>query len=113
MSVDPSISRLDDSSLGGLLVISRGTAILLLVVYIGYLILQLKTHAPLFAQISSRVHFEESDQEEEEDVIRMNAVAATLWYVYAKQTDSNAFILEFRSLLIITVITSLVADSRE
>jgi len=39
---------LDDDGQKGLLIISRGTAILLLGVYIAYLIFQLKTHASLF-----------------------------------------------------------------
>lgn len=49
----------------GLRFISRGTALLLLVVYVGYLIFQLKTHASLF----------ESEQEDEEPP-KMNIAAA-------------------------------------
>jgi Ca2+:H+ antiporter len=45
---DGLISDLDERAQRGLLVISRGTAVLLLGVYVAYLIFQLKTHASLF-----------------------------------------------------------------
>jgi len=45
---DGLISDLDEKAQRGLLVISRGTAVLLLGVYAAYLIFQLKTHASLF-----------------------------------------------------------------
>ena len=45
---DGLISDLDKKGQKGLLIISRGTAILLLGVYVAYLIFQLKTHAELF-----------------------------------------------------------------
>ena len=45
---DGMISDLDKSGQRGLLIISRGTAVLLLGVYVAYLIFQLKTHASLF-----------------------------------------------------------------
>ncbi|KAF9513015.1 hypothetical protein BS47DRAFT_1344722 [Hydnum rufescens UP504] len=40
--------EIDSSPKSGLLVISRGTSILLLTVYVGCLVFQLKTHACLF-----------------------------------------------------------------
>jgi len=87
---------LDERSQRGLLIISRGTAILLLGVYIAYLIFQLKTHASLFnpKPMERECPPGESAQvaEEEEEIPRMSIVAAGM------------------SLLIVTVATSLVAD---
>jgi Ca2+:H+ antiporter len=51
---DGLISDLDETGQRGLLIISRGTAILLLGVYIAYLIFQLKTHASLFVPLKRR-----------------------------------------------------------
>ena len=45
---DMLIPGLDEKAQRGLVVISRGTAILLLGVYAAYLLFQLKTHASLF-----------------------------------------------------------------
>lgn len=88
VSVDPSVGVLHENSRDGLLVISRGTAVLLLVVYIGYLIFQLKTHAEIFAEIPRRGHLEESVQEVEEgeDDPSMNVVAAVLGSVRANNS---------------------------
>ena len=88
VSVDPSIGVLHENSRDGLLVISRGTAVLLLVVYIGYLIFQLNTHAEIFAEIPRRSHLEESVQEvnEGEDDPSMNVVAAVLGCVRANSS---------------------------
>jgi Ca2+:H+ antiporter len=72
----------NDASLHGLLLLSRGTAIILLCTYIGYLIFQLRTHAQLFEA-------EESDEEEHED---MDQYSAGAW------------------LVAITVVTSFCAD---
>jgi len=58
----------------GLLTISRGTAVLLLAVYIAYLIFQLKTHTYLFDKDPGHVRDEESDRDVEEDNLRMNVV---------------------------------------
>jgi Ca2+:H+ antiporter len=97
VSVDPLVGVLRDNSRDDLLVISRGTAVLLLVVYIGYLIFQLKTHAEIFAEIPRRGHLEESVQEpqvvepEGEDDPKMNIVAAVL--VYVRTIDSVPFLL--------------------
>jgi len=95
VSVDPLIGVLGENSRDGLLVISRGTAVLLLVVYIGYLIFQLNTHADLFAEIPKRGHLEESVQEvdelEGEDDPKMNVVAAVLGYV--RTINSVPFLL--------------------
>lgn len=70
----------------GLLIISRGTAIVLLLVYIAYLVFQLKTHAYLFQAA-------ETDEEPEE--LEMTPVAAG------------------SALLLVTVVTSFAADYRE
>jgi len=70
----------------GLLIISRGTAILLLMVYIAYLFFQLKTHAYLF---------QAPEGEEEEEELEMSSVAAGT------------------ALLGVTVVTSFAADYRE
>ena len=45
---DEFISDLEERGQKGLLIISRGTAMILLCVYIAYLVFQLKTHASLF-----------------------------------------------------------------
>jgi len=67
----------------GLLVISRGTAILLLGTYIAYLFFQLKTHWDLF---------EPTDQTEPEEEPKMNVAAAAV------------------ALLAVTVVTAFCAD---
>ena len=74
------------STLDGLLVISRGTALLLLGVYVAYLFFQLKTHNYLFVA--------EQEAGEEEERAHMSVVAAG------------------SALLIVTVITSFCADYR-
>ncbi|EIN07147.1 calcium/proton exchanger [Punctularia strigosozonata HHB-11173 SS5] len=66
----------------GLLIISRGTALLLLLIYIAYLVFQLKTHAYLYI----------AELEEEEEASKMSTVAAAT------------------GLLLVTVITSFCAD---
>ncbi|TFY66677.1 hypothetical protein EVG20_g4414 [Dentipellis fragilis] len=102
---DPLLRDLDQASRSGLLIISRGTALLLLAVYVAYLFFQLKTHHELFrakkprkagfehtivdAEAAGAVVDEEEDEEEQPD---MNLIAAGV------------------SLLTITVITSFVAD---
>ena len=73
----------NESRQRGLLVISRGTAILLLGVYVAYLIFQLKTHASLFnpvrKQRGGEAYPDEFSQEvEEEEIPRMSVVAAGL-----------------------------------
>jgi len=73
----------DDTKLG-LLIISRGTAVLLLIVYVAYLFFQLKTHNDLFKM--------PVDDEEGEEEPKMNIVSAGF------------------ALLIVTVITSFCAD---
>jgi Ca2+:H+ antiporter len=79
---NPLVSDLDEDAQRGLLIISRGTAILLLGVYVAYLIFQLKTHAHLF--ISKRKDTEsrpgEPVQEVEEEPPRMSVVAASVGY---------------------------------
>ncbi|CAL1705575.1 unnamed protein product [Somion occarium] len=58
---------LDGPSESGLRIISRGTAILLLIVYIAYLYFQLKSHAHLY---------EAAESDEEPEHARMNTVSA-------------------------------------
>jgi len=94
---DPLLSDLDDDAQKGLVIISRGTAILLLGVYIAYLIFQLKTHAHLFISKrkdpeASEAYADETTQVVEEDPAQMSVVAASV------------------GLLIVTVTTSFVAD---
>ena len=60
-----------DEALSGLLFISRGTAIILLLLYFCYLYFQLKSHAFLF----------EAEQDEEDEEPKMNVAAATGAYV--------------------------------
>ncbi|KAH7107633.1 calcium/proton exchanger [Auriculariales sp. MPI-PUGE-AT-0066] len=73
-----------DPSLDGLLIISRGTAILLLFIYVAYLYFQLGTHGDLFKS--------ELEGEEEEEEPKMNTISAGV------------------SLLAVTVVTSFCAD---
>ncbi|KAI0822743.1 calcium/proton exchanger [Trametes gibbosa] len=82
--LDPKLELgLDAGSAHGLKIISRGTAILLLLVYIAYLYFQLKTHAYLYVAES---------QAEEEEEPEMSIPAAG------------------SALLLVTVITSFCAD---
>lgn len=71
-----------DSSLKGLLILSRGTSIILFCVYLAYLFFQLRTHSTLF----------EAEGEEEEEVADMDQWSAGGW------------------LVIITLITAFCAD---
>lgn len=109
-SADPLVGYLNDNRQEGLLTISRGTAVLLLAVYIAYLIFQLKTHTYLFDKEPGHVRNEESDRDMEEDhlgmdvvghsdesvqgvedeILSMNVVAAGLWPV---QVCANNLIL--------------------
>ncbi|KAA1469351.1 Calcium/proton exchanger [Dentipellis sp. KUC8613] len=102
---DPLLRDLDQASRSGLLIISRGTALLLLAVYVAYLFFQLKTHHELFRAKKPRKAGSENtlvdaeaagagdeEEEEEEEEPDMNMIAAGV------------------SLLTITVITSFVAD---
>ncbi|KAJ3877111.1 Sodium/calcium exchanger protein-domain-containing protein [Lentinula edodes] len=81
LNVNPGV--IDPERWSGLLIISRGTAVLLLGVYVAYLYFQLKSHAYLFQA-------DTENQEEEEP--RMNIVAASI------------------SLLLVTIITAFCAD---
>lgn len=79
----PLLSDLDEHGQRGLLIISRGTAILLLGVYIAYLIFQLKTHASLFIPKKRRstISGDESAtvvEDDDEEAARMSVVAAGL-----------------------------------
>nr|XP_019013551.1 calcium/proton exchanger [Kwoniella pini CBS 10737]OCF52332.1 calcium/proton exchanger [Kwoniella pini CBS 10737] len=73
-----------DASLRGLLILSRGTSIILLLTYVGYLYFQLRTHAQLFEA--------EEVENEEAEVASMDQWSAAGW------------------LVIITVITAFCAD---
>lgn len=53
---------IDEEGQRGLLIISRGTALLLLGVYVAYLVFQLKTHFSLF-QAKKVLHSEQDDEE--------------------------------------------------
>ena len=72
---------LDEDGQRGLNYISRGTAILLLGVYVAYLIFQLKTHASLFNPVGKQRQDGEPDEAgrvqvaEEEETPRMSIVA--------------------------------------
>lgn len=77
-----SLSPLNENAQWGLLIISRGTAILLLGVYIAYLFFQLKTHASLFVP-KKRIRYtllgDESAtvvEEEDGETAKMSVVAA-------------------------------------
>jgi len=76
-------TAIDPEKISGLLTISRGTAVLLLGVYVAYLYFQLKSHAYLF---------QAETENEEEEVPKMNIAAASI------------------SLLTVTVITAFCAD---
>lgn len=71
-----------DSSLKGLLILSRGTSIILFSVYLAYLFFQLKSHSTLF----------EAEGEDEEEVPEMDQWSAGIW------------------LVIVTVVTAFAAD---
>jgi Ca2+:H+ antiporter len=71
-----------DSSLKGLLILSRGTSIILFSVYLAYLFFQLKSHSTLF----------EAEGEDEEEVPDMDQWSAGGW------------------LVIVTVVTAFCAD---
>jgi len=93
----PLLSDLDENGQRGLLIISRGTAILLLGVYIAYLTFQLKTHASLFIPKKRRATLPGDEaatvvEEEEGETAKMSVVAAGL------------------GLLLVTITTSFVAD---
>jgi calcium/proton exchanger len=72
-------------ALGGILFISRGTAVILLLIYVGYLFFQLRTHSFLYESPTR----EQDEQEEQPDMSPQASILA---------------------LLIITLITSVNAD---
>lgn len=95
-----------DIGLAGLLTISRGTSILLLIVYIAYLYFQLKSHADLF---------EAPPSDEEEEGAKMNMVSAGVRYVIRSCQYCTVLLLiePPASLLAVTLITSFCADWRK
>ena len=79
--LDQSIIDLDANGRRGLLIISRGTAVLLLGVYVAYLFFQLKTHWELFLPLRKRLPDGSGAEEgtvieEEEENPEMSVVAA-------------------------------------
>lgn len=80
-----------DERKAGVLVISRGTAIMLLFIYLAYLWFQLKTHTKLFHP-DARDNADSAPRVEEAEVANMSILAAAT------------------SLLIVTVITAVCAD---
>ncbi|PAV23831.1 Calcium proton exchanger [Pyrrhoderma noxium] len=84
------VTPVRDPAKSGLLTISRGTAILLLFVYVAYLFFQLKTHANFFERSESEHGLEDEEEEHEEQ--EMNVFAAGT------------------ALLIVTIVTSFCAD---
>lgn len=78
------VSDSPDEFLKGLLLLSRGTSVILLLTYFGYLYFQLRTHSGLFEA--------ENEEAEEMEVAEMDQWSAGIW------------------LLIITVITAFCAD---
>lgn len=67
--------NLDEDGQRGLNYISRGTAILLLAVYVAYLIFQLKTHTSFFKHGEAD---EGAEVMEEEEIPRMSTAAGAL-----------------------------------
>lgn len=68
-----------DGTLKGLLVLSRGTAIILLGVYMFYLYFQLKSHASLFEADAQAARTNENGEVEEEEKPEMDAYSAFGW----------------------------------
>ncbi|WVQ87416.1 calcium/proton exchanger [Cryptococcus gattii] len=65
------VSDLPDRSLKGLLLLSRGTSVILLLTYFGYLYFQLRTHSGLFEA--------ETEEAEEMEVAEMDQWSAGTW----------------------------------
>ena len=79
----PLLADLDENGQRGLLIISRGTALLLLGVYIAYLIFQLKTHASLFIPKKRKRTLSDDEaatvvEEEDVETAKMSVAAAGL-----------------------------------
>lgn len=87
---------IEERAQSGLLVISHGTAIMLLFVYVVYLVFQLKTHAYLF-QARDEPQGEDQPElnEDEEESVEMAPLPAGI------------------ALLLVTVVTAFAADYRE
>ncbi len=86
-SVGDAVSAFDKQTEDGLLFISRGTSIILLLTYVLYLIFQLNTHSFLY-----EAEPQDGAEEDEEEEMMMTPLAAIL------------------GLLVVTVITSFCAD---
>ncbi|CAD6569592.1 MAG: hypothetical protein TREMPRED_005322 [Tremellales sp. Tagirdzhanova-0007] len=70
-----------DNSLRGLLVLSRGTSIILFLTYVGYLVFQLRTHAQMFEG-------EEDAEQETEDMDQYSA-GAWLWEALTRRRKNG------------------------
>lgn len=93
----------------GLLVISRGTAIMLLFVYAAYLVFQLKTHAYLFQprpRNQSQVQDVDQDQVQAQEQGQVQPAEQEEELMMAPAAAGVA-------LLLVTIITSFAADYRE
>ena len=77
----PLIPDPDKDAQRGLLIISRGTAIALLVVYIAYLVFQLKTHQHLFIAKRRDAEPQFGEPGEEVETPEMSVAAASVGYV--------------------------------
>lgn len=69
------VPSFDDVGISGILAISRGTSILLLIIYLTYLYFQLGSHAYLF----------ETPSDVEEEGPKMNMASASVGYVSSAQ----------------------------
>lgn len=94
----------------GLLIISRGTAILLLMVYIAYLVFQLKTHAYLFTvggdEAAEGGQDCEAGRPHHDGPCRQDSQAE----VEEPQMAPLAAVI---ALMLVTVVTAFAADHRE
>ena len=88
----PLTSDPDEDVQKGLLIISRGTAIILLGVFVAYLVFQLKTHTFLFT--SKRQDHQEPDghpgEAIEEETPKMSMIAAGVGYVPCRRKGEKS-----------------------
>lgn len=98
----------EESWKSGLLIISRGTAIMLLFVYAAYLFFQLKTHAYLFkAQPRRQSQYQDGNREPQDQV------EAQVPHEEEVEELQMAPAAAGVALLLVTVVTSFAADYRE
>lgn len=96
----------DGGTKPGLLFISHGTSIILLVLYLAYLNFQLRTHPDLFRR---KHHPGMPEEQEEQEEKKMNLIAAGFSSVSGISSMSSASYISY-SLLVITIITAFCAD---